>query len=177
MQLFNKPFILFYFCFVLSCSPIYRVSYDYDRSVNFKKLKAYSWMQVPEKEEINSLDLKRIKDSVDNELKAKGLSINFINPDFLIAQHLIKKDKLNITDRGYSYGLHRRFWGFDDVAVYQYEEGTLILDFIESESKVLIWRGSARTDFENANTPEKRDSLIKEAVRKILHNFPPTTVR
>ena len=52
-------------------------------------------------------------------------------------------------------------------------EGTLIIDFVEPNSKNLLWRGAAKGVFDNARTPEKRDKMINEAVQKILQNFPP----
>jgi hypothetical protein len=173
MKFFNTLLILFYIYFAISCSSIYSVSYDYDRKVDFIKLLSYRWLPVPEKADISSLDVNRIKKAVNNELNTRGLRMRLDNPDFLIAEHLIKKDNVDITNWGYGYGLYRRNRGYHDITVYQYEEVTLILDFIDAKSKSLIWRGTAKTGLENARTPEKRDLLINDAVQKILHNFPP----
>ena len=68
------------------------------------------------------------------------------------------------------------YWAYNGawwVDSYQYKEGTFILDFIKPASKNLIWHGSARVALDYADTPEKRDKLIKEAMKKILQNFPP----
>ena len=57
--------------------------------------------------------------------------------------------------------------------VSQYEEGTLLLDFVNPKSNQLMWRGSAKaTVMENAS-PEKREARINEGVQKILAQFPP----
>lgn len=173
MKSLNRCILLFSICFTLTCSHIYGVSYDYDRSIDFINLKTYNWLPVPENAEINALDENRIKNSVNIELQGKDLRMSADNPDFLIAEHLAKKDRVNVTNWGYSYGPHARYWGANEVTVYQYEEGTLILDFVDAETKNLIWRGSAKADLGNAKTPEKRDVLIREAVKEILHNFPP----
>jgi hypothetical protein len=47
------------------------------------------------------------------------------------------------------------------------------LDFVKPASKNFIWQGAARVALDFADTPEKRDRLIKEAMQKILQNFPP----
>jgi hypothetical protein len=164
---------LFFFSFIISCSPIYGVSYDYNRSVNFINLTTYAWLPIPEKTDLNSLDIQRIKQSVNAALQAKGLTIASDNPNFLIAEHLVKKDKVNVTDWGYSYGPYGHYFGPRGVTVYQYEEGSLILDFVDSKTNDLIWRGTAKAEVDKATTPEKRDKLIKEAVQKILEHFPP----
>ena len=86
----------------------------------------------------------------------------------------MKKDKVNVTNWGYGYSPEGRYWGRGGFSVYQYEEGTLVLDLIDAKSRDLIWRGAAKADVEVATTPEKRDKLIQAAVHKILENFPPT---
>ena len=37
----------------------------------------------------------------------------------------------------------------------------------------MIWRGVAKADVNEVNTPEKAEKLINEAVQEILKNFPP----
>jgi hypothetical protein len=60
-----------------------------------------------------------------------------------------------------------------EIDYYQYEVGTFILDFVAPVSKNLIWNGAAKVALDFATTPEKRDKLIKEAMQKILQNYPP----
>lgn len=175
LNLFNKTLAFFLISLLISCSPIYGISYDYDRNVDFTNLMTYDWVPVPEKANINRLDIKRIKKMVNSEMQARGLRIAPDNPDFLIAEHLVKKDKINVTDWGYGYGPYGRYRGRGGFSVYQYEEGTLILDLVDTKSKELIWRGAAKADLDGATTPEKRDKLIREAAQKILKNFPPPT--
>lgn len=169
--------VFFNIGFLISCSAVYDISYDYDRTTDFTSLRSYSWLPVPEKSNINSLDSVRIKFAVNAQLENKGFEKALINPDFLIAYHLGTKDKVNVRPWGYGYGSYGRYWGgywgYEGVSVYQYEEGTLIIDFVESNSKNLLWRGAAKSVVDDAKTPEERDKMINEAVQKILNNFPP----
>jgi hypothetical protein len=177
MRLLSIVFVLFKLGFLISCSAIYDVSYDYDRDTDFTSLKSYRWLPIPEKSEINSLDLIRIKVAVDAELEKKGLKKVLKKPDFLIAYHWGTKDKVDVRPWGYGYGRFGRYWGghwgHAGVSVYQYEEGTLIIDFVESNSKNLLWRGAAKSDVDDVKTPEKRDKVINESVQNIMKNFPP----
>jgi hypothetical protein len=52
-------------------------------------------------------------------------------------------------------------------------EGTIILDFVDPETMNVIWHGAAKSNVDDTMKPEQRDKLIKEAVQKILKNFPP----
>jgi hypothetical protein len=161
------------------CSTVYDVQFDYNTKTDFANLKTYNWMPLPEKADIDSFNVARVKKAVNTDLQAKGLSLAADNPDFLIAEHLGKETKVSVMDWGYDYGPYAGYWGGywgpGGVSTYQYEEGSLILDFVDPQTKQLIWRGSAKAQVGDVGTPEKREALINEAVKKILKNFPPPT--
>jgi hypothetical protein len=54
-----------------------------------------------------------------------------------------------------------------------YEVGTLILDFVDADSRELIWRGSAEAVMDVSVGPEYRKKKINEAVGMVLTYFPP----
>ncbi len=166
---------------VVGCSSIYGVSYDYNKYANFARLRTYDWLPFTandedrQNEKIDSISLRRIRTAVSNQLASKGLEVSSENPDFLIAVYLKTKERLSVINYGgpyvYPYYGYGPYGGTSTIV--QYEEGTLLLDFIDSKSKQLIWRGSAKSDLDSVPTPEKREKMITEAVQKILENFPP----
>jgi hypothetical protein len=162
---------------IAGCSPIYGVAYDYNKQIDFGKYKSYDWMPVPASASIDELVIARIKKAVDADLSAKGLVETTQNPDFLIAMHIGKKHRVQVEQWGYGYygapGYWGGYWGPGGVSTYQYEEGSLILDFVDAGSKKLFWRGAAKAEVQNVNTPEKSEKLINEAVKKILSKYPP----
>jgi hypothetical protein len=178
MKAFKIFFVLFLIGFTVSCSSTYDVKHDYDKKVNFSDLKTFDWMQVPEKAGISTLTVQRVINAVNAELKAKGFMRSPDNPDFLIAQHIGKRDQVQVSDWGDGYGGHRGYrggyWGPSGATTYQYEEGSLILDFVDPKTKDLIWRGSAKAEVQNIDTPEKREKTINAAVKDILRTFPPS---
>ena len=169
--------LLFLLVAVAGCSTVYDVQFDYNTKTDFANLKTYNWLPVPEKADIDSLDAMRVQKAVNAEMQAKGLRLTSGIPDFLIAEHLGKKEKVSVRDWGYTYGPYAGYWGGywgpGGVSTFQYEEGSLILDFVDPQTKQLIWRGSAKAEVDDVRTPEKREALINEAVQKILKNFPP----
>ena len=96
-----------------------------------------------------------------------------VNPDFLIALHGGKQTKLDITDWGYSYGRHGRFRGGPIISgdVYEYEEGTLILDFVDAQSKELIWRGKAQGEIDSIQQQKNRGKELMKPFRRSLRIF------
>ncbi len=159
------------------CSTI-SVNYDFDSKADFTSLKTFSFLPVPEKANINTLNVKRIHDAVRNQLESKGFKAMTDNPDFLIAMHLTKKKKkLVVSDYNYNYSGYSRtqgtYWRTGITREFEYEEGTFVLDFVDTQSKELIWRGVARGEIRDDLSPEKRIKRINEGAQKILSNFPP----
>ena len=161
------------------CSSV-SVSHDFDSQVNFADLRTYSWMPAPESPsestqrelQQNSLIEGRVKRAVNEHLAAKGLIQTRQDPDFLVAFHTGVQDKTDIQSWGYGYG----YWGMGGggVSTIHYQEGTLILDFIDPKTDNLIWRGVGKKVVSERTTPQKSEKEISNAVEKILKKFPPS---
>lgn len=163
------------------CAPSVTVKLDYDNEADFASLKTFAWLPMPvnpggsikEALERNSLIDKRIRRAVEAQLGAKGYQVNINNPDFLVTYHIGVEDKITVTDWGYGYGW--RGWGTPSrVDVYQYQQGTLILDVIDSQSKQLMWRSFAQGAIDPYSPSEKREQRLNEVMARMLTNFPPT---
>jgi hypothetical protein len=153
---------------MIGCSTL-RVNYDYDPETDFSTMKTFDWHPVPPGGSVNDLVVKQVRGEVIQQLEGKGLKSGQEKPDFLIAIHGGKVAKLDIVDWGYSYGGPGRYGRYGPystsrrIDVQEYEEGTLILDFVDTDTKELIWRGTA-TDALDANpTPDERRKQIQEA--------------
>jgi hypothetical protein len=170
-----KTLILFLvLCCMLTgagCSGI-AVSYDYDPQVDFTRLKTFDWHTFPSAAPAGELVAKHITNAIDSQLATKGFTRVSSNPDFLIAPHLGKQTKREVVDWGYS---RQGNWGYGGRQhdVYEYQEGTLILDFIDPKAKELIWRGTAIGVVEPSLSPQERHKRLNTAVADILANFPP----
>lgn len=151
-----------------SCSGL-ATSFDYDTSQSFAGLKSYAWIEKQD----NSIGMKRVRDAVDAELKSRGFALTSSRPDFQIAAHVGTQDRLRVVDWGYTYQPRGYWHGGRDIDVYQYEEGTLVLDVIEPGQNALIWRGSGSKAVDSSWTPEERDEEVREAVKTLLAEFPP----
>jgi Domain of unknown function (DUF4136) len=173
------------------CSSM-EISVDYDPEVTFASLQTYGWLDRPQKAtgdpriDGNTILEKRIRDAVDTELATRGFRKVTSDPDFLVAYHVSLDKRRSVQTLnsyygygagwGYGYGASYRpgYWaGAPETYVYEYEEGTLILDIVNPDNKELIWRGSATDEVHFKSTPEKDQTQLNEAVRKMLEKFPP----
>ena len=188
-----NPVHLLFFCLLalqLSACSTLSVHYDYDTNKDFSQIKTYDWLPFPENADIDDLNKARFIKAIEKELASRGLQKDTAEPDFKIATHIGKEDKVDISTWGYSYAPYTVYRGYGylypsasfgystgGIHTYHYTEGTLILDFIDSESNKLIWRATAVDTIKPASTPEKQTEKINKAVKMILKSFPPEKPR
>lgn len=182
-RLITLSLLLFPAVLASGCSHQAAVTADYDTSADFSVYRTYAWLdealppdKIPEDlRAIGDITDKRIRSAVDSEMAAKGFTSTTSNPDLVIFYHIGIEDKVDVTEWGYSYASTGRYWGWNtrNVDTYEYQEGTLIIDFVDANSEVLVWRGTARKVLESL-TPEEADRLIKEIVREMMALYPPT---
>ncbi len=175
INLFSPALILLT---VWSCSNQIRVKTDYDREVNLKLYKSYAWLPLKEIESknnplvYNELTDKRIKKAVETQFQVKGIQYTPENPDLRIHYHIIVDNRSAVRPAAYGY-YYSPYWMRNQYDVYQYREGTLIIDLMDAKNKNLIWRGWGISVL-NTNDIDLTEADINEAVYKILKEFPPT---
>jgi hypothetical protein len=155
---------------VIGCSHELRVYSDYDRDFNVHEFKTYNWPSQTDLESknnplyYNELNDKRIKNAVDIQLKAKGMERTVENPGLMVHYHIVVEDRTSVTTD--PYGSYGPYW--TRTGLIQYREGTLILDFMDSKTNSLVWRGWAVSIVDNNEIDE--ETLIR-AITGILKKF------
>ena len=164
---------------IVGCSS-YSVQSDYDPETNFTAYKSYGWLKELEIEgdalAKYPLVRKRIHTAVDTALQAKGYVFQeYGNPDFLVITHAGVKEKIQVSDYGYTYDPWYGPYGYGGrhIDVNQYEEGTLVIDIIDAAQNDLVWRGMGTGVVQSYTEPAKMEQAIQEKVTKILEKFPP----
>lgn len=154
------------------CSSV-SVSTDYDRDVDFARMRTFAWMppapSEPDPFGSNTIVKKRVTSAIESELASKSISRTDGSPDFLVAVHGFVRDRLDVTSWPYGWG-RRGMWGSQRVEVSQYSEGTLVLDFVNPASKELLWRGAATSALDSSSGSPQH---VDEAIHKLLDGFPP----
>lgn len=157
---------------MVGCSTI-SVNQDYDPGYDFSQLKTFGFLPIPEDAGIDQLNANRLGDAIKAELISKGYTLSE-KADFGIALHFGQQTKTSVQSYGYSYG---GWWGrpgMGGVDVSQYNEGTLLIDFIDMKKKELVWRGTGTGVRSQSPSVEERTENINNAIKQILAQFPPT---
>ena len=161
--------------FLAGCSSI-TVNQDYDPAYDFNKLKTYGFIPITEDAGIDQLNATRLGDAIKTNLDAKGYTLAE-NADFGIALFFTKDTKTSIQSTGgYGYGYGYRGYGGMGGSTYvnQYEQGTLVIDFVDMAKQELVWRGVGTGILDETPSVEERTEKINNAVTQILEQFPPT---
>ena len=157
---------------IMSCSSV-TVNSDYDQDYNFAKLKTFGFLKIPADAGIDQLDAKRFSDAVKKVMGDKGYTISE-EADFGVAIHFGTQTKTQIDSYGYTYAYAYGLRGpGGGVQVWQYDVGTLVIDFIDIAENELIWRGSGTKILADNPSVDEKTKNINDGVAKILSQFPP----
>lgn len=152
----------------MHCSSM-AIKSDFDPQADFARYKTFDWMPRA-KPSPNPLHEKRVAAAVEQQLTTKGMTQQAAGaPDFLVVVHANVQDKLDVDTYGYRYGRYGRRVG-TYTTVREYQQGTMVIDFIDAKTKELFWRGWAKGEVSN---PETAKEKIDEVVAKILAQYPP----
>jgi hypothetical protein len=137
------------------------VSYDYDVTTDFSGIKTYNWHPTSAGvARMNDLAIARIRNSVNNQLQAKGIVYSNETPDFLIIMYGGVRKEYTTQWRGWD----------DDL---WFDQGRLKLSFFDTKSSAVIWWAETRADIFFDMEPAERNKVVEEAVARILQKFPP----
>ena len=159
------------------------VDWDYDPDQSLSHLKNYTWLE--KEKELNefgylsdALEDQRVQSSVDNIMQARGYRkvSSAGEADFLINYSTQVQSRIEGQPLSTSFGFSRRGYGVglsNDNIIREYDEGTLTLDFIDPDTKKVLWRGRSRSRVQNKLSPQQRTERVNQSVMDILQGFQP----
>jgi hypothetical protein len=155
------------------------VNYDYDTAADFAALKTFDWMPATGNAAGDELLVKKIRNTVDAQLQAKGCSMATANPDFLIGMELSGKTvNSGSVGVGVSVGIPVGRMGRVSVGggkskASEKKEGTLVMSFVDAKTRSLVWRATVTDAVNPSATPEEKQKKIDEVIAAMLAQFPP----
>lgn len=175
----NVMLILVLCIVVAGCATPLTVTSDYDTAADFAALKTYEWMPATGNAAGDELLIKKIRNTVDTQLQAKGRTMSADNPDFLIGMALSGQTTYGgSTAVGVSVGIPVGRAGTVSIGggkskPREKKEGTLVLDFMDAKTRSLLWRATATDAVNPSATPEERQRKIDAVISAMLAKFPP----
>jgi Domain of unknown function (DUF4136) len=155
------------------------VNFDYDTAADFAALKTFDWMPATGNAAGDELLVKKIRNTMDAQLQAKGRKMTADNPDFLIGMELSGKTvNSGSVGVGVSVGIPvgrrgRVSVGGGKSKAKETKEGTLVIGFVDAKTKSLLWRATVTDAVDPSATPEEKQQKIDEVIAAMLAQFPP----
>ena len=170
-----------------ACASI-RVASDFDPGVDFVDYETFDWLEPPLVEEPrsaeeapadpfarNTLVDHRVRTGVDEALARLGYEKRAgSDADFAVRYEIVNREVTRSSPGFVTGGFgRRRFVGagiYHPGTVRTFEEGTLILDVIDTRTQRIAWRGWGATRTRDGHLDAER---LQRVIERILEKFPP----
>jgi hypothetical protein len=168
-----------------------KVKTEYDRNADFSALRSYRWLPTPPYQTQTAPDRQDrflsaeiidapLRATVEQALAAKGLTpaAEGATPDCFLVYYAAFGVTINANVLGEHYA-YITGWGSPFIggtpttALRVLEQGTVVLDMLNREQKVAIWRATAAGAVDRDQTDQQRARRLKAAVADMFKKFPP----
>ena len=143
------------------------------KTVDFTQFKTFAWKQgTPAADPAIE---KMIRETVQKQLLAKGLTRVDSDADLLVSTHARRASELR--EDVDILGVQQRWpedsepGGVSGDSLREIEVGTLVVDMDDGNSRLNIWRGTATRTL--SASPKTAQKQIDKAVTKMFESFPP----
>lgn len=151
---------------------------DYDPNLDFGRYASFVWDEPDDRPigdprlENNPFFEQRLHAAIAVELAAHGIRADGEGRGLIVHHHATVRSRVDVYEadvrEGYS-GAPRS----DAPQMVQFEEGTILIDIADAESRAILWRGWAQFDITRAlANPDLMAQAIEEAVSKMFDDFP-----
>lgn len=139
---------------------------------DFSKYHSYKWVSVEGGQHPNQIVDAEIKQSVDSQLAAKGLTKTDTEKADLYVAYQVAVDQEKQWN-AYGMGGGVRWGGMGTATSSTINVGTLVLDMYDPATKQLVWAGHATKTINPSKSQEKNQKNLDKAMQKLLKDFPP----
>ncbi|MGD9596864.1 MAG: DUF4136 domain-containing protein [Steroidobacteraceae bacterium] len=162
------------FLFVAGCASGPEVRVTADPAANLAAYRTFNYVSPlgTDREGYESIVSTALKEATTAELTRRGYRLAG-EPDFLVNFGARLDDRLRVTKTpvagprlgyyGYRWGFYDPWYGYNDVDVDQYTEGTVNIDIVDAGAKRLVWETVAV-----GRVTEKTMKDVPGAIRKLV---------
>jgi hypothetical protein len=142
--------------------------------VSFASFHTYKWVTVEGASYPNQIVDTQIKDSIDAQLAAKGLTkVAGDKADLYVAYQVSVNQEKQWNAYGTGGGVR---WGGGMASAQSstINIGTLVLDMYDPSAKQLVWTGRVTKTLDPSANQAKKQKNLDKALQKLLKGFPPS---
>jgi hypothetical protein len=140
--------------------------------VDFSKYHTYKWVAIEGGTHPNQIADAEIKQAVDAQLQAKGLTKTDNDKADLLVGYQVAVDQQKQWN-AYGTGGFRWGGGMASATSSTIDIGSLVLDMYDPNTKQLVWTGTATKTLNPGSNQQKNQKNLDKAMEKLLKKFPP----
>lgn len=140
--------------------------------IDFSKYHTYKWVLIEGASHPNQIVDAEIKQAVDAQLAAKGLTKTDGDKADLYVGYQTAVDQQRQWN-GYGMGGGVRWGGMATATSSTINVGSLVLDMYDPATKQLVWTGTASKTLDPSSNQQKNEKNLNNAMAKLLKNYPP----
>jgi uncharacterized protein DUF4136 len=117
-----------------------------------------------------------VRDALTRELAERGIhpAPPGQAPDFVVSYQLVLREQIAASDWGWGWGGWAWGWGGwgwgGPATVYEYTEGTLVVDFVDPRTNQSFWRGTATSVVSTPDNPNPKK--MEKSVAAMIDKYP-----
>ncbi len=147
-----------------------------ERGIDFTRYRTYNFTPTDSAStgdprlDNNRFFHERVQADVEKQMAARGFEKTAApNADLLIHYHASITQEIDVNDIDRESGYCRT----NDCRPYVYDAGTLLFDFVDRRTRMLVWRGWAKGSMDRVlDSQEWMEQKIDDAVTRILARLP-----
>ncbi|UWZ86738.1 DUF4136 domain-containing protein [Occallatibacter riparius] len=139
---------------------------------DFSKYHTYKWVAIEGASHPDQIVDAQIKQSVDAQMAAKGLTKASGDTADLFVGYQIAVDQEKQWN-AYGMGGGLRWGGMANATSSTISVGTLVLDMYDPGTKQLVWTGTATKTLDASSKQDKNQKNLDKAMEKLLKDYPP----
>ena len=182
------PLLLIPILLLLGACQSQQINRDFDASRDFAGYRSWSWQEPavqykPDDPRIRSdLTEQRLRGAVSEQLDQRGLrpAATGAAGNLRVQVWLIVDQRQQQVSTGFGGGFGGywgNYWGgpaYNETRTVDYKVATVQIDLFDGKDGKLVWRGSAERIMRNdEGNPTQRETVIREAVARVLSQYPP----
>ena len=161
------------------------VKSDYDKNFELFKLRTFAFKTERAANDplsSNTIEAERLQNALAAQLQANGFSQASQDPNFIVAFYSRTRQKTEVESTpgfgfgsgiGWGYGIpyrERWRWGFGpDIWTYNYTQGCVMVDIIDPNTNMLVWRGVAMDTVNGVDQSAKQaNDIAKDLVKRFV---------
>ena len=152
------------------------VNTDQKPNVDLASYRTFNWMEekTSKPESVGrSLKVKKLRALLEHQLVAKGLQRSEASPDILIGYYGQQQVQVQTQqlDNVYIWEGRSRYGSYQSASRYnviKYREGSLVIDFVDTQNNEVIWQTSIYAIVDEADPLGQ----LKDAIQEALEDYP-----